>query len=418
MHPDALARPAALMANCTAVPVSDDNALQSELGFYEQLQQFENFIGVVSDEHYMLAPGSWLLVITDVAGSTKAIEAGRYKDVNAVGVASIVAVKNALSGVAFPYVFGGDGATILVPQSVLNQISAALHGAAEIAQTAFGLHLRLGAVPVADLRRDGFEVKVARFRVSQHASFAMLSGSGLGEAEHRIKDPVLGERYALPKSEQCEADLSGFECRWDPVPSQRGLVVSLLIQALGDDEAARASIYRRVLNALEQVTKGLDSSAPLHMNGLKFNLGFSSKDQEARLLARQAVGLVYWKQRLRIAYYVVLGRLLVLFGARLGSFDGKQYREEMIRNSDYRKFDGTVRMVLDLSHEQYQSLRQLLESEREQGAIAYGTHTANSSLMTCVISSYAGSHVHFIDGADGGYALAAKELKAQLKRGS
>ena len=35
--------------------------------------------------------------------------------------------------------------------------------------------------------------------------------------------------------------------------------------------------------------------------------------------------------------------------------------------------------------------------------------------MTCAISAYQGDHVHFIDGADGGYALAAKQLKGQLK---
>jgi hypothetical protein len=397
------------------VSAPEEPAPESEIGFYEQLEQFEGFLGVVADEHYVAAPGSWLLVITDVAGSTKAIEAGRYKDVNAVGVAGIVAVKNALRDIAFPYVFGGDGATILVPRVALPQVAAALHGVARASEQAFGLRLRLGAVPVAELRDAGFPVKVARFRVSEHASFAMLSGSGLGEAERRIKDPSVADRYALPVSEQAEADLEGFECRWQPVPSQRGLVVSILIQALGHDETARAEIYRRVLSELEQLTHGLETSAPLHRGGLSFSLGFSKRDQEARLFAKHAQGWAYWKRRLKIAYYVFLGWVAVVFAARLGSFDGQQYRDELIRNSDYRKFDGTVRMVLDLSREQYQRLCTLLEAERERGAIAYGTHTTDSSLMTCVISSYTGNHVHFVDGSDGGYALAAKELKAQLK---
>jgi hypothetical protein len=331
-------------------------------------------------------------------------------------VAGIVAVKNALRGLAFPYVFGGDGATILVPRVALPQIASALRGVAQTAEQVFGLTLRLGAVPVAELRDDGFPVKVARFRVSEHASFAMLSGSGLGEAERRIKDPAVSARYALPVTDSAEADLEGFECRWQPVPSQRGLVVSLLIQALGQDEAARAEIYRRVLNELERLTDGLEASAPLHAGGLRFSLGFSKKDQEARLFAESAGGWSYWKQRLKIAYYVLLGWLAIVFGTRLGSFDGQRYREELIRNSDYRKFDGTIRMVLDLSEAQCQKVRQLLEAEREQGALAFGIHTADSSLMTCVISSYSGNHVHFIDGSDGGYALAAKELKAQLKK--
>jgi hypothetical protein len=31
------------------------------------------------------------------------------------------------------------------------------------------------------------------------------------------------------------------------------------------------------------------------------------------------------------------------------------------------------------------------------------------------VFSYNGNHVHFVDGSDGGYALAARSLKVQLK---
>ncbi|MGK7928621.1 MAG: DUF3095 family protein [Spirulina sp.] len=37
------------------------------------------------------------------------------------------------------------------------------------------------------------------------------------------------------------------------------------------------------------------------------------------------------------------------------------------------------------------------------------------ALMTCLVSSGEDYHVGFIDGADGGYALAAKGMKQQLK---
>src|SRR5690606_21969351 len=113
-------------------------------------------------------PADWLLVITDVRGSTKAIEQGRYKDVNALGVSSIIALRNALSGLELPFVFGGDGATLLVPCSVEDTVRATLLALSELAREAFSLELRCGVVPLAELSARGHAVKVAKFRTSPH----------------------------------------------------------------------------------------------------------------------------------------------------------------------------------------------------------------------------------------------------------
>ena len=60
------------------------------------------------------------------------------------------------------------------------------------------------------------------------------------------------------------------------------------------------------------------------------------------------------------------------------------------------------------------AIANFLDGLQAEGHIAYGLHSAATSIMTCLISSYQGDHVHFVDGADGGYALAAKQLKAKL----
>jgi hypothetical protein len=42
-------------------------------------------------------------------------------------------------------------------------------------------------------------------------------------------------------------------------------------------------------------------------------------------------------------------------------------------------------------------------------------HVADAALMTCLVFDLAESrHLHFIDGGDGGFAMAARELKRQL----
>lgn len=58
-----------------------------------------------------------------------------------------------------------------------------------------------------------------------------------------------------------------------------------------------------------------------------------------------------------------------------------------------------------------------VRARHEAGDIFFGVHVSKASLMTCAIRAYEGSHVHFVDGADGGYALAAKQLKLQYRSG-
>jgi hypothetical protein len=54
-----------------------------------------------------------------------------------------------------------------------------------------------------------------------------------------------------------------------------------------------------------------------------------------------------------------------------------------------------------------------LKQAREQGIARYGLHREDEALMTCIAPLPSHSdHVHFIDGASGGYTLAAMQLKA------
>ena len=87
----------------------------------------------------------------------------------------------------------------------------------------------------------------------------------------------------------------------------------------------------------------------------------------------------------------------------------------MRTHADYRKFDDSLRMVIDISVEQNEALRKYLDSLYKEGLIFYGLHQSDDSLMTCYVDDIQeGNHIHFIDGANGGYAMAAKEMKAQI----
>ena len=53
-----------------------------------------------------------------------------------------------------------------------------------------------------------------------------------------------------------------------------------------------------------------------------------------------------------------------------------------------------------------------LQDRAARGELRYGMHVSATALMTCLVGSAVGhDHVHFVDGGDGGYTIAAKGLK-------
>jgi hypothetical protein len=391
---------------------SDAPETQDRDDFFARLPELVSFADVMAPSSYHPVPRSWRVVITDVCGSTRAIEGGRYKDVNALGVACIIAMRNALPDVHVPYMFGGDGATLLVPQSAVPRAEIALRGLQQLAGEAFSMELRVGVVPVGELLDRGHRVGVARYRASPQVSLAMFAGSGFSIAELWTKSAETGPRYAVPEGE-AHANLEGFECRWQPVPSRHGHVVSLLVLALGDADDDRARHYARVLARLDAL-RDIESLRPVSLSGLRLATLRSDYSVEARILSGQSSGVAYEKARRRALNKTLIGRALVGIGASAGGFDGRKYPGEVVENTDFRKFDETLRMVLDLSDLESAALEAFLESERGAGRLVYGLHRADSALVTCFVRSYDGDHVHFVDGSDGGYALAAKQLKRQI----
>jgi hypothetical protein len=89
---------------------------------------------------------------------------------------------NALPRTAFPFAFGGDGASLAVPGSDAQSVRETLARTAAWSEDELELSLRVGLVPVAAIRAAGFDVRVARFAASSAVSYAMFAG-GLAWAE-------------------------------------------------------------------------------------------------------------------------------------------------------------------------------------------------------------------------------------------
>lgn len=378
--------------------------------FYEALPELTEFADVIQADLYAVAPPSSVLVLTDVIGSTKAIEAGRYRDVNALGVASIVAVCNAMRDVEVPFVFGGDGATLLVPGTRRRDAECALRGVRALASSAFDLGLRASVIPLAALAREGHVARVARLCVSQDTTLAMFSGSAFSAAERWFKDPARGPVYDVSADGPSYAEFDGFECRWQPLKSRRGQSVSLIVRALGATEQERSATYKRILRMFDELVD-INECHPVKESNLKATGVFGDYSIEARVRSGAAAGPSHDAAFRHARSQTLIGRFLTATGTRAGDFDGRMYKRDLATNCDFRKFDDTLRMVVDLDASELAQLRAVLEDEQRTGALAYGLHASDSSLVTCLVRSYRGDHVHFVDGGGGGYALAARALK-------
>ena len=69
-------------------------------------------------------------------------------------------------------------------------------------------------------------------------------------------------------------------------------------------------------------------------------------------------------------------------------------------------------MTLDVDADTAAALRSILDQAEAAGTLRYGWHTQDEAMMTCIVPSpLLDTHVHFVDGAAGGYAQAALRLK-------
>ena len=380
--------------------------------FYARLAPFADFAGVADATHYVEAPDDWVVVLADIKGSTEAARAGRYKDVNVIGAACITASLNVTRGLELPYAFGGDGAAVLIPAAARHAVARALIQTRRLAAREFGLELRVGMVPVAEIRRHGRRVLVAKLALSPGNHLAMFAGGGLELADRLVKD---GADFHLGhEADPGFPDLKGLSCRWEPYQSLRGDMLTLLVRAL---EAEGWPLQREIIGALGRILgEAPERAAPVQRANMRFVWPPAGLEAEARLTRGRAS---LWRRRARLYLESGLQAFAERFDRRIGPYHAPAYRAQLRRNSDHRKVADTLHMVLDCTAEQSTAIGSYLEGLRAEGRVAYGLHRANRALMTCLVFSLEeGRHVHFIDGADGGYALAALQLKAQLRSGA
>ncbi|QKJ23624.1 DUF3095 domain-containing protein [Poseidonibacter lekithochrous] len=369
--------------------------------FYSKLKAINSIKEIAKNNIYSKLPKDWYILATDIKDSTIAIKEGKYKEVNMVGALTIISILNINKNIDLPYVFGGDGAFVIIPQSIYHEAKQSLLAIQKISKDAYSLDLRIASICIDEVCKNNKEVLISKLKVSKDYYQAIINGGGLELCDDLLKNSnnfLINDKI----DENFQVDISGLECRWEAIPSPKDDTLSILIKSKNE------SYYENILSNIESIIGDNKKRHPILENALK--LSFKDKDlnYESSIYSQN-----FFMKRLinlKLKMINVIGYILM----KLNLKDWSTYKQRVLSTTDTEKFDDILRMVVSTSKEETQILEEYLEKEFQKNTLIYGIHKSDSALMTCLIFERHGRHIHFVDGSNGGYALAAKDFKNRV----
>lgn len=357
------------------------------------------------DNLFHPVPANWQVIITDIRNSTASVMNGLHETVNLIATGSIVTVLNIAykANITVPFFFGGDGATFLVPPVIIEPVMRALLRFRANTLENFNIDLRVGTIAVAEVYAHGEELRISKFKSSKILSIPVVLGNGLSFAEKMIK----GEGYLFSGTEvqESELDLTGMECRWDKIdpPEDHHEVITLLAIAAG--ETKQSAAFRKVIILLDDIYGAPEKRQPISVSKLKLKTTFTRIEMEmrAKLGKFRFFSMIYnWLSHLLVHLYFKTQK-------------GQDYLTRLVNMSDTLVIDGRINTVISGTAQQRLSLEQSLDQLEKEGEIKFGLYVSKGSVMSCYVRDLQDDHIHFVDGAEGGYTNAAGILKLKIR---
>lgn len=374
--------------------------------FYSRLPVNEiPLTDLLTEEHlFFKIPSNWHVIITDVKNSTAAIGEGMHETINLVATGCIVAVLNIAykENITVPFFFGGDGASFIIPPSILDKSIKSLLLHRENTLANFKLDLRVGHVPVSDIYEQEHALNISKLRTSGLFAIPVLLGDGLTYAERKIKGPDYS--FTLFDSINEELDLSGMQCRWDKIqpPKNSFEVVSLLV--IAREGIKQTLAFKKVIDSIDSIYGTVQNRQPISESKLKLKSTF------AKIALEMNVRMGGFRPFYLIASWIKTSLGYFYFKTK----KGKMYLRSLVEMSDTLVIDGRINTVITGTSNQRELLQNELNKLENDGEIIYGLHVSSESVMSCYVRNLKDKHIHFVDGAEGGYTKAAGMIKLKI----
>ncbi|MBP9827821.1 DUF3095 family protein [Patescibacteria group bacterium] len=355
-------------------------------------------------------PADWWVIVTDIQGSTKAMEAGRGKDIGTIAGSCVIACLNIAKQLKIdvPFFYGGDGATFIVPGACVEQMVAALKDLRMNVAKTYGLPLRVGAVQVQKIYDQGVQLRLAKWSVAPGYLQAVALGNGLPMADKLIKAERGDKGDDMPA--MGKVDLEGLMCRWNAIDPKepREEVVCVILEAT--EVAKQGEVYAKVIDLIDDIYGSYHDRHPVQKQMMTPAVSWPGIARREKLGSGRRLSLRMFDEAARAMMHAVIFR----FGLRIGSFEPAEYLRQLMLATDTLHVGGTMHTIISGTAEQRRKLREALDTLEVDKEILYGLAACPSSVMTCYVQRLdEGGHMHFVDGAGGGYTLASREWKAK-----
>ncbi|MFT5427144.1 MAG: hypothetical protein ACI9ZT_002101, partial [Gammaproteobacteria bacterium] len=232
-----------------------------------------------------------------------------------------------------------------------------------------------------------------------------------------VKDSGKDNPFLLSEDEiKASGSFEGFECRWNEIPSPSEETVAILVQTLGQDILSKETIYNEVSQKILDIYGNEEAHHPLRQEQLSLTSSLENLSNEIRIRSAFHNTCKRWMYALKLKCLTYVGKYLMHMKIKTENTDWGQYKQSLIANTDYRKFDEVLRMIISGTLEQRNRLTNYLDHLHKERKIVFGVHASPNALITCLVFNYDTDHIHFLDGSNGGYAMAAKDMKQQLRK--
>ena len=363
---------------------------------------------LVDDSYFSEIPTSWHVLVVDVENSTKAVADGKHQAINLTATGAIISVLNTIrkrdKSIEIPYFFGGDGATFIVPNILLEEVNLVLENYSLHIKKNTDFTLRVGHISVSKLKALRTNIRVLKHQLTNVLNIPIVLGNGLKKAEEIIKNNFV--KIETVQFKEDLLNLEGMECRWKEInPTQnKKRVVCLLLDT--DNEEKQRIIYREVLLKMDALFGTFEDRQPIKPNNLKLNFSLLKIWEEMKISLADKSFLYLFKNWTA----TVIGKWYFIF-----SKNGQEYLNQVGQLSHTFMLDGMINTVFTAKQDKIALFTTYLEELEKDGKVLFGMHVTHASVMSCYVVDRKTNHSHFVDGTEGGYTAAAKMYKQKLK---